>query len=98
MSIDDNSIILAFKALSDPTRITIIRLLQGRELCANELRSSFNISQPTLSYHMRMLTDSRLVSHRKSGTFAYYQLNAVMWQEVANAYAQLKPIEEATQA
>ena len=44
MRMDDHSMIMAFKALSDPTRITIIRLLQGKELCANELRASFNIS------------------------------------------------------
>ena len=94
MRMDDPSMIMAFKALSDPTRITIIRLLQGKELCANELRASFNISQPTLSYHMRLLTDSNLVSCRKSGTYAYYRLNPEMWNCVAEAYASLRPAEE----
>lgn len=74
---------LVFKALSDANRLKIIKTLAGGELCACKLLEKFSITQPTLSYHMKMLCDCGLTNMRKEGKWAYYSLNA-------EAIAQLK--------
>ena len=66
---------IMFKALGDNTRIEIIQLLAQGELCANEIHESFDFSQPTLSYHMKMLTESGLVRSRRDGAWVRYSLN-----------------------
>lgn len=67
---------LIFKALSDTNRLQIINTLAGGELCACRLLEKFSITQPTLSYHMKMLCDCGLTNMRKEGKWAYYSLNA----------------------
>ncbi|MCL2321118.1 MAG: metalloregulator ArsR/SmtB family transcription factor [Oscillospiraceae bacterium] len=66
---------LLFKALSDETRLKIISMLSDNELCACRILSEFNITQPTLSYHMKILMDSSLVNGRKDGSWMRYTLN-----------------------
>lgn len=61
-----------FKALSDENRLEIINLLQDGEMCAGEILSSLNISQPTLSHHMKILCESGTVICKKSGRQIYY--------------------------
>ena len=63
-----------FKALSDPTRLMIIDMLSCGELCACVILAKFQITQPTLSYHMKALCGSGLVSGRKQGKWMYYSL------------------------
>lgn len=64
-----------FKALSDETRLKIINLLSCGEMCACDILESFNITQPTLSYHMRILSDCEIVNARKDGAWMKYSLN-----------------------
>ena len=64
-----------FKALSDPNRLMIIDMLSCRELCACEILKKFNITQPTLSHHMNILCECKLVNGRKNGKWTYYSLN-----------------------
>jgi len=64
-----------FKALSDETRLRILKMLSGTELCACRLLEEFNITQPTLSYHMKILTECELVFSRKDGAWMRYTLN-----------------------
>lgn len=66
----------AFKALSDETRLQIVDMLSKQEMCACKILTSFQISQPTLSYHMRILMESGLVSSRKEGSWVYYRLDS----------------------
>lgn len=66
---------LIFKALGDETRLKIVSILSEQELCACEILTSFNITQPTLSYHMKLLVDSGLVSSVKDGSWIKYKLN-----------------------
>ena len=66
---------LYFKALSDANRIMIIDMLSHGELCACVILAKFNITQPTLSYHMKMLCECGLVIGRKQGKWIYYSLN-----------------------
>jgi len=64
-----------FKVLSDPNRLMIIDMLSCGELCACVILEKFNITQPTLSHHMKSLCDSGLVIGRKEGKWTYYSLN-----------------------
>ena len=66
---------LYFKALSDPNRLMIVDMLSCGELCACVILEKFNITQPTLSHHMKSLCDSGLVVGRKEGKWIYYSLN-----------------------
>lgn len=64
-----------FKVLSDETRLKIIEMLKSGKMCACKLLEEFEITQPTLSYHMKMLVDSELVFCEKDGIWNNYTLN-----------------------
>ncbi|HEX3045244.1 MAG TPA: metalloregulator ArsR/SmtB family transcription factor [Bacillota bacterium] len=64
-----------FKALADETRLKIIGLLTGGELCACKILEEFQITQPTLSYHMKILVESGLVQGKRDGAWMRYTLN-----------------------
>lgn len=66
---------LICKSLSDANRLQIIEMLGDGEKCACELLERFNITQPTLSYHMKKLTETGLVEMRKEGKWSYYHIN-----------------------
>ena len=63
-----------FKALSDENRLQILAQLNAEEKCACVLLEKLAISQPTLSHHMRVLVDARLVECRREGKWMYYSL------------------------
>lgn len=68
---------LFMKALGDETRAEIFDMLSDGELCACNILEKFNITQPTLSYHMKILSDSGLVSSRRDGIWMRYSINSV---------------------
>ena len=74
--------VLIFKALSDETRLKIAKMLTKGELCACKILESFHITQPTLSYHMKILCDSGLVDARRDGAWMRYSLNPATFGEV----------------
>ncbi|MDD2498212.1 MAG: metalloregulator ArsR/SmtB family transcription factor [Desulfitobacteriaceae bacterium] len=63
------------KALSDETRLKIIDMLSCGEMCACDILENFSISQSTLSYHMKILTESGLVNALRDGAWMRYTLN-----------------------
>jgi len=63
------------KALSDETRVIIIEMLSHEELCACNILEEFNITQPTLSYHMKTLCECGLVRSRKDGSKTLYSID-----------------------
>jgi transcriptional regulator, ArsR family len=63
-----------FKALSDDTRLRVIKLLQERELCVCELMQVLNMSQPRISRHMSVLKNAGLVDDRREGKWVHYSL------------------------
>ena len=65
----------AIKAMSDETRLKIIDLLSCGEMCACDILEEFSISQSTLSYHMKILTESGLVNGVRDGAWMRYTLN-----------------------
>lgn len=73
---------LLFKALSDETRLKIVEMLSCGEMCACDILESFNITQPTLSYHMKILTDCGLVNSRKDGSWIRYITNIELTNEI----------------
>jgi ArsR family transcriptional regulator len=72
---DTNQISAVCKALGDPNRLKIIQMLSGCEKCACDILEEFNITQPTLSHHMKILSDCGLVNVRKEGKWSHYSLN-----------------------
>lgn len=73
---------LIFKALSDSTRIEIVEMIKCEELCACNILKMLSITQPTLSYHMKMLKDVGIVKCRKKGSWMHYSLNNEKLKEV----------------
>ena len=64
-----------FKALADPTRVAIVnRLAAAPEVCVCDLTASFDLSQPTISHHLKILREAGLVESSRRGTWAYYRL------------------------
>ena len=63
-----------FKALSDENRIRILKLLRSGEKCACKLLEELNISQPTLSHHMKILCDAGIVRGRREGKWTHYSI------------------------
>ena len=70
-----NNIHEKFKALSDATRLKIYMLLTERTLCACQVLDKLDISQPTLSHHMKILENAGLVNSDKRGTWTHYHIN-----------------------
>ena len=74
MVINLDLFILQAKAIADPTRIRMLKLLEGGELCVCEIMEVLGLVQSTASKHLNILKTARLVESRKSGTWAYYRL------------------------
>jgi DNA-binding transcriptional ArsR family regulator len=74
----------AFKALADPTRRNILRLLRGGEMTAGELaeRIDARISKPSVSHHFAVLKAADLVCTRREGQQVYYSLNTTVVQDL----------------
>ena len=66
--------IKVMKALSDPNRVKILKLLQEKEMCVCEIQGALDISQPNASKHLKLLEDSGLVESRKDGLWVNYSL------------------------
>jgi ArsR family transcriptional regulator len=66
--------IRVMKALADPNRIKIIKLLEKKELCVCELTAALGLAQPTVSKHLKQLEDADLVEFRKDGSWVNYRL------------------------
>ena len=71
---DEKRTAMIFKAFCDENRIRIVKLLRSGEKCACELLEEINVTQPTLSHHMKILVDGGLVLARKEGKWTYYSL------------------------
>lgn len=78
MNIMDLAVIC--KALSDPNRLQIIQMLSEGEKCGCKLLEAFDITQPTLSHHMKILYECGLVKSRKEGKWHHYSINTEVWK------------------
>ena len=81
---DNKRIASMFKAFCDENRIQILELLQGGERCACSLLEEMQITQPTLSHHMKILCDSGVVIGRKEGKWMHYSISKDGLENVIN--------------
>ena len=79
-----------FKALNDPTRREILQLLQERDMTAGEIVERFKISGPSISHHLDLLKQAKLVIAEKDGQYVYYSLNTTVVDEIMKWFMQFK--------
>jgi ArsR family transcriptional regulator, arsenate/arsenite/antimonite-responsive transcriptional repressor len=73
-----------FKAIADPQRRKILKLLQKGPMTAGEIAGRFDISKPSLSYHFNMLKDADLIRCERRSVEQVYSLNTSVFEEVAS--------------
>ncbi|MCM3568549.1 helix-turn-helix transcriptional regulator [Neobacillus mesonae] len=66
---------LCLKLLGDKTRLTMISILKHRDCCVCEFQEVFDMSQPSISQHLRKLKDAGIVTESRKGQWVYYSLN-----------------------
>jgi ArsR family transcriptional regulator len=78
-----------FKALSDETRLEILGLLAaaGEELCVCDIESHFDLAQPTVSHHLKILREAGLVTSERRGTWVYYAVDKATLRLLPEFYA-----------
>jgi ArsR family transcriptional regulator len=81
---------IIFKALNDPTRREILQLLQERDMTAGEIVERFKISGPSISHHLDLLKQAKLVIAEKDGQYVYYSLNTTVVDEIMKWFLQFK--------
>ena len=72
----------AFKAIADPTRREILRMLRDREMTAGEIADRFEMTKPTMSHHFAVLKAADLVTARRDGQTIWYGLNTTVLEDV----------------
>jgi len=80
-----------FHALSDETRLEIVRLLSHGERCVCELQEVLGAAQSRLSFHLRALKDAGLVTDRREGRWVYYAVNREALDHIAAFAGAVKP-------
>jgi ArsR family transcriptional regulator, arsenate/arsenite/antimonite-responsive transcriptional repressor len=71
------SLATVFKALGDPVRLRLLSLIgarEGGEVCVCDLTTAFDLSQPTISHHLKVLREAGLIDSERRGTWVYYRL------------------------
>ena len=79
-----------FKALGDPTRLEIVRLLRNRSRTPSELLEHLHIAQPNLSHHLDILKRADLVESRREGQFIHYSLNMSVLDMALEYFVKIK--------
>ncbi|BAS26516.1 ArsR/SmtB family transcription factor [Limnochorda pilosa] len=75
MDPEERELVRVYRALGDQTRLAMVRLLARREeMGCGELAEALDLTRPTLSYHTRILEESRLIDVRKEGAYRFYRL------------------------
>ncbi len=79
-----------FKALSDPTRRSILQLLRSRAMTPSDILAKLEVSQPTLSHHLDILKRAGLVDSEREGQFIRYTLNMTVFDMAAEYMMQFR--------
>ena len=72
------------ESLSDPIRINILELMMNGEICVCDIVKVTGLSQSKISYHIKILKDSGLISDRQEGRWVYYKLNLEVLSDIQN--------------
>lgn len=78
-----------FKALNDPTRRKILKMLQQKELSAGEIADEFEISKPSISHHLDILRQAKLIESERDGQYIRYSINTTVLEEAANWFLEI---------
>ncbi|WNS80178.1 autorepressor SdpR family transcription factor [Domibacillus sp. DTU_2020_1001157_1_SI_ALB_TIR_016] len=73
---------LVFKALSDPTRRSIIELLKKQDMTAGDIAEHFQMTKPSISHHLHTLQNAGLVLSERKGQHIIYSLNTTVFQDI----------------
>lgn len=84
-----NSFGLAFKALNDASRRSILEMLRERDMNAGEIAEHFNISAPSISHHLEVLKRAGLIESRRKGQYLNYSLNTTVLDDIIKWMIQL---------
>ena len=79
-----------FKALSDPARRDILEMLKNKPLSAGEIAKQFDMTQATVSYHLKVLKKPDLIRENRKKNFIYYELNLTVLEELMMWLSDLK--------
>lgn len=92
-----SELIGAFKALADPSRFEIFRLIaaQTEPLCVCDVVARFDLTQPTISHHLKVLREAGLINVSRRGVWAYYAANPAGLEMLQSAMLTLMPMEAA---
>lgn len=72
----------AFRALADPTRREILRMLGQQDLTAGEIADRFDMTRPSVSHHLNILKSAGLIDDEREGQFIRYSLNTTVLEQV----------------
>src|SRR5215470_11916522 len=75
-----------FKALGDPVRLRLLSLIgahRGGEVCVCELTTAFDLAQPTISHHLKVLREAGIITSERRGTWVYYRLVPAALEQMA---------------
>lgn len=72
----------AFRALADPTRREILRMLGEQDLTAGEIADRFDMTRPSISHHLNILKSAGLIDDEREGQFIRYSLNTTVMEQV----------------
>lgn len=80
----EGSLNLCFNALSSETRRKILSLLAKKTLSAGDIVKNFNLTGATISHHLKILSESKLIKRKRMGLSIYYSLNITEWNFIKN--------------
>ena len=83
-----------FKALSDPARRDILEMLKNKPLSAGEIAKQFDMTQATVSYHLKVLKKADLIRENRKKNFIYYELCTSVLEDIMTWLADLKEKSE----
>jgi ArsR family transcriptional regulator, arsenate/arsenite/antimonite-responsive transcriptional repressor len=89
--LDSRRLAQRFHALGDELRLDILGRLRGGERCVCELTDSLELAQSRLSFHLKVLKDAGLISHRREARWSYYALDADALREIEAHLTALLP-------
>lgn len=79
-----------FKALGDPVRLRLVSLIAGHpggETCVCDISPTFDVSQPTISHHLKVLREATILESERRGTWVYYRINPIALQNLSAVLA-----------
>lgn len=81
---------LALKAVADPNRLQLLALIassENSEACVCDLTEPLSLTQPTISHHLKKLTDAGVLKREKRGTWSWYRINQDSWSKIAGLFS-----------